>query len=361
MQAPPLDYKPPTPTSRDTATGLIGCGGIAETHLRAYRSAGFPVSAVCDIEEERAVDRRDTYYPDASVYTDHRDLLEEANIDVVDIATMPDVRVGLIEDALGAGTHVLSQKPFVLDLDDGERLIELADRAGLALAVNQNGRWAPHWSYLREAVHDGIVGQPMSVHQQVHWDHDYIHGTPFERFEHAILYDFAIHWFDFLATVIDDRSPERVYASTARSPVQTSRPPLLGQALVEYDHAQASLVFDGNTLHGPRNRTVITGTDGTLVSDGPTLNEQDVTLVVDGERSTADLDGAWFDDGFAGTMGELLCAVEAEREPANSARDNIRSLELCFAAVAAADAGKPVRPGDVRSISPMAPTNPPTT
>ena len=42
--------------------------------------------------------------------------------------------------ALEAGKHVLSQKPFVLDLDDGQELVDLADRNGLKLAVNQNGR-----------------------------------------------------------------------------------------------------------------------------------------------------------------------------------------------------------------------------
>ena len=52
----------------------------------------------------------------------------------------------MIETALAAGKHVLSQKPFVLDLDDGTRLADLADESGVVLAVNQNGRWAPHLS-----------------------------------------------------------------------------------------------------------------------------------------------------------------------------------------------------------------------
>ena len=47
------------------------------------------------------------------------------------------------------------------------------------------------------------------------------------------------------------------------------------------------------------------------------------------------------------TMGELLCAIEEDREPENSARENLRSLELCFAALASADSGQPVKPGDV--------------
>ena len=39
------------------------------------------------------------------------------------------------------------------------------------------------------------------------------------------------------------------------------------------------------------------------------------------------LGGSWFNDGFAGAMGELLCAIEEDREPLNSARGNLHSLQ----------------------------------
>ena len=52
------------------------------------------------------------------------------------------------------------------------------------------------------------------------------------------------------------------------------------------------------------------------------------------------LKGTWFNDGFAGTMGELLCAVEERREPMNSARGNLASLRLCLAAVRASRMGE---------------------
>ena len=72
-------------------------------------------------------------------------------------------RVGLIEAALRAGKHVLSQKPFVLDLEVGKRLAALAAERGLHLAVNQNGRWAPHFRYALQAVRAGLIGPVASV------------------------------------------------------------------------------------------------------------------------------------------------------------------------------------------------------
>ena len=62
------------------------------------------------------------------------------------------------------------------------------------------------------------------------------------------------------------------------------------------------------------------------------------------------LKGSWFPDGFHGTMGELLCAIEEKREPTHSARNNLASLALCFAAVASAERGEPVVPGSVRRL-----------
>jgi len=62
------------------------------------------------------------------------------------------------------------------------------------------------------------------------------------------------------------------------------------------------------------------------------------------------LQGCWFSDGFHGTMGELLSAIEEDREPENGARENLKSLALCFAAVASAERRRPVVPGTVRKM-----------
>ncbi len=113
--------------------------------------------------------------------------------------------------------QALSQKPFVLDLDEGERLADLADERGVKLAINQNARWAPHFSYIRQAVRAGLLGQLTSAHLSVHWDHGWVVGTPFDDIQAVVLYDFAIHWFDLVATFFRDKTPRRVYASCARA------------------------------------------------------------------------------------------------------------------------------------------------
>ena len=347
---PALPYLPRDPQRYRPQIGLIGCGAITSYHLEAYRAAEYEVAALCDVNLEAAEKRRNEYFPSAKVFTDHRELLRLESVEVVDVTTHPEVRVPLIEDALRVGKHVLSQKPFVLDLDVGERLADLADKQGVRLAVNQNGRWAPHFSYTREAVRAGLIGEVVGVHCGVHWDHGWVRGTEFEKVRDLILYDFAIHWFDFLTTVMGDAQPHRVFASSTASPIQKVEPALLGQAVVEYPHAQASLVFDGHVPHGSWDRTLVSGSQGIIRSAGVDLKSQRLELISEEGSVSPQLQGTWFPDGFHGTMGELLCAIEENREPSHSARNNLRGLEICFAAVASSLSHEPVVPGTVRKL-----------
>jgi predicted dehydrogenase len=341
---------PRDPESYSPGIGLIGCGAITKYHLTAYKSAGYRVVALCDVAEAAAEERRREFYPEARVFADHRKLLALDAVEVVDVTTHPEVRPPLIADALRAGKHVLSQKPFVLDLDEGERLADLADKQGVRLAVNQNGRWAPHFSWMREAVRAGLVGPVASVHCGVHWDHSWVRGTMFEKVYHLMLYDFAIHWFDFLTTIMADQRAERVFASTVRSPTQDIMPALMGQTLIEYPTAQATLAFDGHAVAGPHEHAYICGGAGSLRSFGVNSNKQTVELADPAGAYRPVLEGQWFPDGFHGTMGELLTAIEERREPTISARSNLRSLELCFAAVASAMRHEPLAPGSVRKL-----------
>lgn len=346
----PLPYRPQNPRKYQPGIALIGCGGITKHHLQAYLNGGYQIVALCDLDRDRAAERRDQFYPDAQLYDDHNELLANPEVEVVDITTHPPQRPPLIEAAIRSGKHVLSQKPYVLDLDVGEQLADLADEHKVMLAVNQNGRWAPHFSYIRQAVAAGWIGEVASMHCAGHWDHSWVKGGPFEDVRHLILYDYAIHWFDMLATIMGDNDPLRVFASVAHAPQQDVKPPLLGQVLVEYSNAQATLVFDGCNRAGKWDTTFVVGTTGSIRSEGEGENHQQVIVSTGKGEWHPAIEGRWFDDGFHGAMGELLCAIEQKRTPHHSARNNLRSLALCFAAVQSADTHQPVVPGTVRKL-----------
>ena len=348
--APALPYEPVPPRRYRPPIAVIGTGGIADMHLSAYRDAGLDVVALCNRTPAKAAKLGRRFFPAAKVYSDYRQVLARDDIPVVDITTHPDVRATMAADAIRAGKHVLSQKPFATDLRVGRRLVELADRHRVKLAVNQNGRWAPHFSYIRHAVAAGLVGDVLSVNMAVHWDHDWIADAPFNDVRHIVLFDFGIHWFDILTTFMGGRSAKNVFATLAKAPGQTADPPLLANAVVDYGDAQASLTFNAFTRFGKRDETLVVGTKGTLLSTGVDLHKQRVTLHTRRGAATPELAGTWFPGGFAGTMFELLRAVEEDREPTHSARNNLASLALSFAACRSADTGKPQVPGKVLAV-----------
>lgn len=350
ISAPDLPYLPRDPKRYSPGIGLIGCGGITGDHLRAYRKAGYRVLALCDVNRDQAEARRRQFFPKADVYTDYRDVLARGDIAVIDAATHPKVRAPILKAALQAGKHVLSQKPFVEDLKTGEALVALARDRGVKLAVNQNGRWAPQFSYMRQAVERGLIGTLSSADFVVHWDHNWTADTAFNNIHHLILYDFGIHWFDMATVLFGDRQPESVFARVDVATGQRATPPLVASVIVGYPGGQARISYNANCGFGAEDTTTLVGDLGTLRATGIDFNRQRVTLFTAAGKAKPKLEGRWFANGFHATMGELLRAIEEKREPANSAKNNLRSLELCFAALKSANTGKPVRVGSVRAL-----------
>lgn len=351
IAAPTINYLPRKPSKYNPGIGLIGTGGISDFHLKNYKALGLNVVAIANRTLSKAEQKRDQYFPEADVYEDYKKLLERTDIEVVDITPHPEDRLPIIKDALRAKKHVLSQKPFVLDIKDGQELVNLAKANGVKLAVNQNGRWAPHFSYMRNAINAGLIGRPLSVDFSLQWDQTWITSNPaFENIPHMVLFDFAIHWFDIAASFMQGQQPQSVYACAVRYAEQKYTPPALAAAIIKYEQAQVTMAFNAHTKLGEEDVTTIVGTKGTLRSRGPGLNDQPLMELYteDGEVKIP-LEGSWFESGFMGTMGELLCAINEDREPVNSAENNLKSLELCFAAIASANENRIVTPGSVTS------------
>ena len=145
-------------------------------------------------------------------------------------------------------------------------------------------------------------------------------------------------------------SAERPSASTGRAPRQRIMPDLLGQVLIEFDNAQATLTFDAMVKYFPEERSYVAGTEGTVLSVGAGNQDQEVTIATKSGVYRPSLVGKLFSDGFRGTMCELLASVEQGRACEIDASYNLKSLALCFAAIKSARTGVPQVPVAVRSL-----------
>jgi predicted dehydrogenase len=339
-----VDHRPVFPAAYRPGIGLVGCGRVARNgHLPAYDKYGCNVVGVYDPSPEKAaaVGRR--------VFPTLDDLLAEPEVAVVDIATRPEGRAQLIRAALDAGKHVLSQKPLATDLEEARALVAKAERRGLRLAVNQNARWAPAWRVATKLVERGAIGEAFAVTHLLEKRFDFVLDSPsLDNHPHFLLFDYCIHWIDISRCWLERVDPVAVRAVERRSPLQPaeSTAPWGGSVAIDYeDGSTAVIVSTGGSASPPRCRFSIHGTTATI--RGGILHGGDyVELDQRGEIEAVPLEGEWWPDGFAGAMGELISAVAEDREPYNSARHNLLSLELALAACESAERdGAPVSVG----------------
>jgi predicted dehydrogenase len=338
-----LDYRPAFPAGYAPGIGIVGCGGIAKDwHLPTYSRYGVDVVGVYDVRPEATRGIRDTFPLVGQVFADLDELLADPRIDIVDIATGPEVRVELIRRAVEAGKHVLAQKPLGLDVGAAREVVEDAERRGIRLAVNQNGRWSPPWRIATLLVEDGAIGDVIAITHLLDRPLPPLVGTHFEEVEHFTIFDFFVHWIDISRCWLDGKTIAGVRAHEYRPPNQPAglaTPVAAWVEIVCEDGANALIrsVGDARTKH-PSCPFWVHGTDGTI-RGSVLLGSDFVELERDGITSSFALEGAWYPEGFAGTLAELASAIAEDREPFNSARHNLLSLAITLAACRSADGG----------------------
>lgn len=140
---------------------IIGCGGIANgKHLPALsRNPHVELVAFCDIVEERAVKAQQQYGGEGSkTYTDYRELLEDASIDVVHVCTPNDSHASISIGALEAGKHVMCEKPMAKTSAEAKAMVEAAKRTGKKLTIGYNNRFRPDSQHLKKVCESGELG-----------------------------------------------------------------------------------------------------------------------------------------------------------------------------------------------------------
>ena len=142
--------------------GIIGCGGIANgKHLPGLKSTpGIEMVAFCDIIIEKAEKAKAEYgTPDAKVYENYKELLEDKTIDVVHVCTPNRSHSFITVDALEAGKHVMCEKPMAINSVEAKKMLDAAARTGKKLTIGYQQRWRGDSQYLHEACEAGELGE----------------------------------------------------------------------------------------------------------------------------------------------------------------------------------------------------------
>jgi len=251
--------------------GVVGAGYWGANLIRNCRQLGV-LAAVCDLDL-RALDRVRSAYPGTGLYCDPQAMLEHGKLDAVVIAAPAPVHAPLALAAIAAGKHVFVEKPLALSVQDAERVVKAAERAGVTLFVGHVLLYHPAVRALLQCVRDGRIGRVRHLRsRRLSWGRLRAHEN--------VWWSFAPHDCALMVEIMKDVPVE------ASGRISAYVRPHLG------DFAYADFAFaDGRTAHievswldpDKSSRIDVFGSEGTLTfidaREGATL-----TLTSCGDR-----------------------------------------------------------------------------
>ena len=318
---------------------------MADCHLVSYRKAGFNPLAIASRrpEQAREVARR---HKIPKVYTDYHQLIRDPELEVIDVAVPPDRQAEILREIAVEAPHirgVLAQKPLGVNYDEAVEIVELYRRKKITLAVNQNMRFDHAVRGCKDLLKRGILGDPVlatiDMRAIPHW-------MPWQKRQGWVtLRIMSIHHLDTFRYWLGN--PHRVFASIRPDPrtsKQFKHRDGICLYILEYaSGARATScddVWTGPAREGSAEDIGIRfrvegqeglarGTIGWPKYPRRTPSTLDYSSITLGDRWIKPRwKDVWFPDAFVGPMAELQVALEQNRQPTISGRDNLKTMAL---------------------------------
>jgi UDP-N-acetyl-2-amino-2-deoxyglucuronate dehydrogenase len=309
--------------------GILGAGGISDTHARAAMAIdGVEVVAVHGANRDKAAAlARAT---GAAVH-DHLDAFLSHPMDIVAIGSPSGVHADQAIAAVRRGLHVLVEKPLDITTARIDAVIDEADRAEVKVGVFFQDRLTPDLVEMKMAIDEGRLGLPVLASGRVKWYRppEYYRDSKWRGTKRldggGVLMNQAIHTLDTMLWMCGPvaRVSGRVGTRLHEIDVEDT-----AAALFEFENGGFG-VFEASTAAFPGfpRRIEVTGTKGSLV------HEQDARPAQVADAS-----------GHQRVIEDFLAAIRTNGTPACDAREGRRSVALIEAIYESARTGGSVTP-----------------
>ncbi len=138
---------------------IVGIGAWGKNLLRNfYNLSSGHLVLVCDQDESRLAYAKSTY-TGIETTTSYEKVLKRDDIESVILATPPAEHFKMAMAAIEAGKDVFVEKPLVLSVEEGERLVEATEKNNRILMVGHIMVYHPATIYLKEKIDKGELGQ----------------------------------------------------------------------------------------------------------------------------------------------------------------------------------------------------------
>lgn len=271
--------------------------------------------------------------------------LEKSAPDAVLVTTDMTSHVAMIRSALEAGKPVLSEKPLAGSLAEAQDIVEFAARCQLTLMVSQNYRFFPAIRAVQRVVADGSLGKLVHIAIDFRRFSSPSTAAGHRGWTEPLLLDMSIHHFDLLravtgkeATSVFCRSWNPSWAGFKEAPEGTATIQMDDGVVVSYRGTWISparptpwagewrMEFEkGEVWWTSRGDRMSADEDSAMLYRNNALQREEA-IVLPGMRLI----------DRAGSLAHFLECLSEERTPETSARDNIGSLAITYAAIQSA-------------------------
>lgn len=313
----------------DLRVGVIGCGGHAQSHFSMIKNEPrMELVAVAEVDSDRLQKAQVDHQPQF-IFTDFRQMLDQVDLDLVYVVTMPGHLLPIVLECLGRDLHTSIEKSPGMNPKEARQMLDVAQQSkGLAI-VSLNRRYKPEVLAVRKLLQER--GGAIQVSANYHKPPSGLRRPGLREVAPPEIICDAIHHVDLLRWM------------SGRTPTEAA------QATEVYAHS-----WHGDREGTPRYNAIMTfdnGCRGTMVShygvgyrvqtaevhaenmsaylDLTALPE--VTLYLDGKKCEVSLDlDAVGGAGFNETRHFADCILN-DTTPWSSLEDLVYTMDLCQA------------------------------
>lgn len=189
---------------KQLSVGIIGLG-IGEQHILGFQAGGARVTALCDIDPVRR-SWAQAKYPECVIYESAETLIEDAQVDVVSIASYDQYHASQVVLALDNGAHVFSEKPLCLTQKElSEIHSALIRNPNSRLSTNTILRMSERFRDIRKRITQGELGRIYHVEADYNYGRlsKILRGWRGKIKNYSVMLGGGIHMIDLLIWMVD--------------------------------------------------------------------------------------------------------------------------------------------------------------
>lgn len=177
--------------------GIIGCGFWAGYQVAAWREADPSLEfTFCDRTEARA-SAMATRFGASEWFTDASTMLKSESLDAVDIITTPETHASLTKLVASHGIPVICQKPMAPVLAEAEEMVAVCNQLQVPFYVHENFRWQIPLRHLKQLLDQGRIGAPFRARLYFNSGFPIFENQPnLAELDQFILSDLGVHVLD---------------------------------------------------------------------------------------------------------------------------------------------------------------------